>query len=73
MKQLKALLQGVIKINLTNDMCKSSHQVAEYIVIVGHFIDAGWNIQNRVSSFVKMSGPRGGIDVADAIFTCLKA
>ncbi|XP_028796353.1 zinc finger BED domain-containing protein RICESLEEPER 2-like, partial [Neltuma alba] len=72
-KQLKALLQGVSKISLTTDMWKSAHQVAEYMVITGHFIDAGWNLQKRVLSFVKVPAPRRGIDVADAIFKCLKA
>ena len=43
------------------------------MVITGHFIDAGWNLQKRVLSFVKVPAPRRGIDVADAIFKCLKA
>ncbi|XP_027343148.1 zinc finger BED domain-containing protein RICESLEEPER 2-like [Abrus precatorius] len=32
----------------------------------------GWNLQKRVLSFVKVPAPRRGIDVADAIFKCLK-
>ncbi|XP_028804297.1 zinc finger BED domain-containing protein RICESLEEPER 2-like [Neltuma alba] len=72
-KQLKALLEGVNKISLTTDMWKSAHQVAEYMVITGHFIDSGWNLQKRVLSFVKVPAPRRGIDVADAIFKCLKS
>ncbi|KAG5026489.1 hypothetical protein JHK82_022384 [Glycine max] len=60
-KTLKKLLES-----------KSSHQVVEYMVITGHFIDAGWNLQKRVLSFVKVPAPRHGIDVADAIFKCLK-
>ncbi|XP_025983800.1 zinc finger BED domain-containing protein RICESLEEPER 2-like [Glycine soja] len=48
-------------------MWKSNHQVVEYIVITGHFIDAGWNLQKRVLSFMKVPAPRCGIDVADAI------
>ena len=72
-KNLKALLKGVSKISLTTDMWKSSHQVTEYMVLTGHFIDAGWNLQKRVLSFVKVPAPRRGIDVADAIFKCLKA
>ena len=57
-KQLKALLQKESKISLTTDMWKSSHQVTEYMVITGHFIDAGWNLQKRVLSFVKVPAPR---------------
>ncbi|KAL1359242.1 hypothetical protein AAHE18_04G094400 [Arachis hypogaea] len=71
-KQLKALLQGVRKISLTTDMWRSSHQIVEYMVIIGHFIDAGWNLQKRVLSFVQVPAPRRGIDVADAIFKFLK-
>nr|XP_025635829.1 zinc finger BED domain-containing protein RICESLEEPER 2-like [Arachis hypogaea] len=71
-KQLKALLQGVRKISLTTDMWRSSHQIVEYMVITGHFIDAGWNLQKRILSFVQVPAPRRGIDVADAIFKALK-
>ncbi|XP_015966774.1 zinc finger BED domain-containing protein RICESLEEPER 2-like [Arachis duranensis] len=55
-----------------SDMWRSSHQIVEYMVITGHFIDAGWNLQKRVLSFVQVPAPRRGIDVADAIFKCLK-
>jgi hypothetical protein len=71
-KLLKKQLESVSKISLTTDMWKSSHQVVEYMVITGHFIDVGWNLQKRVLSFVKVPAPRRGIDVADAIFKCLK-
>ncbi|KAK2388808.1 zinc finger BED domain-containing protein RICESLEEPER [Trifolium repens] len=53
-------------------MWRSSHQVVEYMVITGHFIDVGWNLNKRVLSFVKVPAPRRGIDVADAIYKCLK-
>ncbi|XP_019427048.1 PREDICTED: zinc finger BED domain-containing protein RICESLEEPER 2-like [Lupinus angustifolius] len=72
-KCLKALLRSVGKISLTTDMWRSNHQVAEYMVITGHFIDAGWKLQKRVLSFVKVPAPRRGVDVADAIFKCLKS
>lgn len=71
-KILKKQLESVSKISLTTDMWKSSHQVVEYMVITGHFIDAGWNLHKRVLSFVKVHAPRRGIDVADAIHKCLK-
>ena len=48
------------------------NQVVEYMVITRHFTDARWNLQKRVLSFVKVPTPRRGIDVADAIFKCLK-
>lgn len=70
---LKTLLEGVNKISLTTHMWKSSHQVVEYMIIAGHFIDAVWKLQKRVLSFVKVRPPRRGIDVAIAIFKCLKA
>ncbi|KAG5054654.1 hypothetical protein GLYMA_03G093900v4 [Glycine max] len=60
------------KIARNDYMWKSNHQVVEYIVITGHFIDAGWNLQKRVLSFMKVPAPRCGIDVADAICKCLK-
>ena len=71
-KTLKKFLKSVSKIILTTNMWKSSHQVVEYMVITGHFIDARWNLQKRVLSFVKVPAPRRGIDVADSIFKCLK-
>ena len=72
--RLKALLKTVNKISLTTDMWKSCHQVVEYMVVTGHFIDVDpeWKLQKRVLSFVKVPTPRQGIDVADAIFKCLK-
>ena len=72
-KRLKSLLESVSKISLTTDMWKSSHQVVEYMVITGHFIDPDWNLQKRVLSFVKVPAPRRGIDVSDAIFKCLRS
>lgn len=72
-KALKAELKTVSKISLTTDMWKSSHQVVEYMVITGHFIDVEWKLQKRVLSFVKVPAPRRGVDVADAIFKCLKS
>nr|XP_012575278.1 zinc finger BED domain-containing protein RICESLEEPER 2-like [Cicer arietinum] len=71
-KILKKFLESVSKISLTTDMWKSSHQVVEYMVITRHFIDAGCNLQKRVLGFVKVPPPRRGIDVADAIYKCLK-
>jgi hypothetical protein len=72
-KILKQQLESVSKISLTTDMWKSSHQVIEYMVITGHFIDMEWNLQKRVLSFVNVPAPRRGIDVADAIYKCLKS
>ena len=69
-KFLKALLRNVGK---TADMWRSSHQVAEYMTITGYFIDSGWKLQKRVLDFVKIPALRCGIDVADAIFKCLKS
>ena len=57
-KQLKTLLKTISNISLTTDMWKSSHQVVEYMVITGHFMDAGWNLQKKVLSFVKVPAPR---------------
>ncbi|XP_058760052.1 zinc finger BED domain-containing protein RICESLEEPER 2-like [Vicia villosa] len=71
-KVLKKILESVGKISLTTDMWKSSHQVVEYMVIIGHFIDSEWNLQKRVLSFVKVPAPRRGIDVADSIYKSLK-
>lgn len=57
-KQLKTLLKTVSNISLTTYMWKSSHQVVEYMVITGHFMDAGWNLQKKVLSFVKVPAPQ---------------
>ena len=72
-KKLKALLKSVNKTSITTDMWKSSHQVAEYMVVTSHFIDGGWSLQKKVLSFVKVPSLRCGVDVADAIFKYLKA
>ncbi|KAH1205714.1 Zinc finger BED domain-containing protein RICESLEEPER 2 [Glycine max] len=48
--RLKALLKTVNKISLTTDMWKSCHQVVEYMVVTGHFIDClkAWGIKENV-------------------------
>ncbi|KAL4583285.1 hypothetical protein LXL04_007855 [Taraxacum kok-saghyz] len=71
-KRLKALLKTVSKISLTTDCWKSTHQKIEYMVVTGHFIDQNWRLQKRVLSFVHVPPPRGGHDIADAIYKCLK-
>ncbi|KAK4259767.1 hypothetical protein QN277_006065 [Acacia crassicarpa] len=69
----KKILQKVSKVSITIDMWKSSHQVAEYMVVTGHFVDDMWNLQKRVLSFVKVPAPRRGVDIANAIFKCLRS
>ncbi|KAL4588684.1 hypothetical protein LXL04_001579 [Taraxacum kok-saghyz] len=71
-KRLKALLKTVSKISLTTDCWKSTHQKIEYMVVTGHFIDQNWRLQKRVLSFVHVPSLRGGHDIADAIYKCLK-
>ncbi|XP_061359781.1 zinc finger BED domain-containing protein RICESLEEPER 2-like [Gastrolobium bilobum] len=72
-KCLKAELMNVNRISITTDMWRSNHQVAEYMVITGHYIDSEWKLQKKVLSFVKVPPPRRGVDVADAIFKCLES
>ncbi|XP_031106193.1 zinc finger BED domain-containing protein RICESLEEPER 2-like [Ipomoea triloba] len=69
---LKKILSNVSKVSITTDMWKSSHQVVEYMVVTGHFVDASWNLQKRVLNFVKVPPPRRGTDIANAIFKCLR-
>ncbi|XP_019155896.1 PREDICTED: zinc finger BED domain-containing protein RICESLEEPER 1-like [Ipomoea nil] len=69
---LKRILNNVSKVSITTDMWKSSHQVVEYMVVTGHFVDASWNLQKRVLNFVKVPPPRRGTDIANAIFKCLR-
>jgi len=42
--RLKASLKTVNKISLTTDIWKSSHQVVEYMIVTGHFIDVEWKL-----------------------------
>jgi hypothetical protein len=42
------------------------------MVLTGHFIDVDWVLQKRILSFVHVPPPRCGVDIADAIFKCLK-
>ncbi|XP_061359312.1 zinc finger BED domain-containing protein DAYSLEEPER-like [Gastrolobium bilobum] len=72
-KCLKAELMNVNRSSITTDMWRSNHQVAEYMVITGHYIDSEWKLQKRVLSFIKVPPPRRGVDVADAIFKCLES
>ena len=60
------------KISLTTDLWKSQNQKIEYMVLIGHYIDTEWLLQKRILSFVHVPPPRRGIDIADAIFKCLK-
>ncbi|XP_019433339.1 PREDICTED: zinc finger BED domain-containing protein RICESLEEPER 2-like [Lupinus angustifolius] len=71
-KKLKSALRDVSKICLTTDFWKSQNQKIEYMVLTGHFIDADWILQKRILSFVHVPPPRRGVDIADAIFKCLK-
>ncbi|KAI5398801.1 hypothetical protein KIW84_064254 [Lathyrus oleraceus] len=71
-KKLKSTLRTINKICLTTDLWKSQNQKIEYMVLIGHFIDADWVLQKRILSFVHVPPPRCGVDIADAIFKCLK-
>ena len=68
---LKKLLTQVSKVGIITDMSKSSHQVAEYMVVNGHFVDTLWKLQKSVLNFVKVPIPRRGVYIANAIFKCL--
>ncbi|KAJ7976883.1 Zinc finger BED domain-containing protein [Quillaja saponaria] len=69
-KKLKTQLKNVNKISLTTDLWRSGQEI-EYMVVIGHFIDSNWNLQKRVLSFVDVPPPRGGVDIADALFKCM--
>ncbi|XP_010277695.1 PREDICTED: zinc finger BED domain-containing protein RICESLEEPER 2-like [Nelumbo nucifera] len=71
-KKLKNHLKGISKISITTYLWKSQNQRIEYMVITGHFVDANWRLQKRVFNFVHVSRPRRGVDIADAIYKCLK-
>ncbi|XP_038678772.1 zinc finger BED domain-containing protein RICESLEEPER 2-like [Tripterygium wilfordii] len=68
--KLKATLKNVNKISLTTDLWRSNQQI-EYMVVTGHFVDVDWKLQKRVLSFVNVPPPRGGVDIADALFKCM--
>ncbi|XP_042441154.1 zinc finger BED domain-containing protein RICESLEEPER 2-like [Zingiber officinale] len=42
------------------------------MVVTGHWIDSCWNLQKRVLSFINIPPPRGGLQISDAIFKCMK-
>ncbi|KAK4428558.1 Zinc finger BED domain-containing protein RICESLEEPER 2 [Sesamum alatum] len=44
----------------------------EYMVITSHWIDQNWQLQKRVLNFVHIPPPRRGLEIADAIWRCLK-
>ena len=70
--KLKEVLKSVTRISLTTDLWKSQNQNIEYMVITGYFVDNELSLQKRVLSFVHVPPPRRGVDIADAMHTCLK-
>ncbi|KAG6506297.1 hypothetical protein ZIOFF_031620 [Zingiber officinale] len=71
-KRLKKSLECVDKISLTTDCWKSKTQKIEYMVVTGYWIDSCWNLQKRVLSFINIPPPRGGLQISDVIFKCMK-
>ena len=71
-RKLKKILESVRTISLTNDCWKSKNQKIEYMVITGHWIDFSWKLQKRVLSFANIPPPRGGLQISDVIFKCIK-
>ncbi|CAH9081622.1 unnamed protein product [Cuscuta europaea] len=71
-KKLKKNLEGISKISLTTDCWKSKTQKIEYMVVTGHWIDSSWKIQKRLLSFINIPPPRGGLQIYDALFKCMK-
>ncbi|XP_031250241.1 zinc finger BED domain-containing protein RICESLEEPER 2-like [Pistacia vera] len=70
-QKLKTLLKGVRRISLTTDLWNSDNQKLEYIVLTGHWIDDNWKLNKRVLNFVHLPIPKGGVQIADAIYKCL--
>ncbi|XP_031104753.1 zinc finger BED domain-containing protein RICESLEEPER 2-like [Ipomoea triloba] len=71
-KKLKNNLESVSKVSLTTDCWKSKNQKIEYMVVTGHWIDSSWKLQKRVLSFINIPPLRGGLQISDAIFRCMK-
>ncbi|KAG6521630.1 hypothetical protein ZIOFF_018755 [Zingiber officinale] len=71
-KRLTKSLECVDKISLTTDCWKSKTQKIEYMVVTRHWIDSCWNLQKRVLSLINIPPPRGGLQISDAIFKCVK-
>ncbi|GER37196.1 BED zinc finger [Striga asiatica] len=69
---MKSMLKKVNKISLTTDLWKSKNQKIEYMVITRHWIDSNWRLQKRVLNFVHIPPPRRAVEIADAIYKCLK-
>ncbi|KAF2317020.1 hypothetical protein GH714_010617 [Hevea brasiliensis] len=42
------------------------------MVITAHFVDSNWRLQRRVINFVHLPPPPRGVEIAYAIFKCLK-
>nr|GLL37515.1 zinc finger BED domain-containing protein RICESLEEPER 2-like [Ipomoea trifida] len=71
-KKLKNNLESVSKVSLTTDCWKSKNQKIEYMIVTRHWIDSSWKLQKRVLSFINIPPPRGGLQISDAIFKCMK-
>ncbi|XP_031271639.1 zinc finger BED domain-containing protein RICESLEEPER 2-like [Pistacia vera] len=70
-QKLNTLLKGVRRISLTTDLWNSNNQKLEYMVLTGHWIDDNWKLNKRVLNFVRLPTPKGGVQIADAIYKCL--
>ncbi|XP_031256900.1 zinc finger BED domain-containing protein RICESLEEPER 2-like [Pistacia vera] len=70
-QKLKTLLKGVRRISLTIDLWNSDNQKLEYMVLTGHWIDDNWKLNKWVFNFFRLPTPKGGVQIADAIYKYL--
>ncbi|XP_044473984.1 zinc finger BED domain-containing protein RICESLEEPER 2-like [Mangifera indica] len=71
-ERLKKVFEETRRISITTDLWKSDHQSIEYMVLTTHWVDQSWSLNKQIINFVHLPPPRRGIDIAAAIFDCLK-
>ncbi|XP_044500228.1 zinc finger BED domain-containing protein RICESLEEPER 2-like [Mangifera indica] len=71
-ERLKKVFEETRRISITTDLWKSDHQSIEYMVLTAHWVDQSWSLNKQIINFVHLPPPRRGIDIAAAIFDCLK-
>ncbi|XP_044492703.1 zinc finger BED domain-containing protein RICESLEEPER 1-like [Mangifera indica] len=71
-ERLKKVFEETRRISITTDLWKLDHQSIEYMVLTVHWVDQSWSLNKQIINFVHLPLPRRGIDIAAAIFDCLK-
>ncbi|WOL10835.1 zinc finger BED domain-containing protein RICESLEEPER 1-like [Canna indica] len=69
-KIMEALESNVGRVAITTDMWTSDHQMKGYMAVTTHYIDDGWQLQNRIIRFCYVPAPHTKEVITDALMDC---